>query len=83
MQIVQEYEVKTTFTTDWGTFASKVMLFGLCDAPATFQRVMTVAFQDSLRKDIEIFLDNFCVYGKEDDHPQALACCRVVNTYTM
>ena len=29
VQIAQEDQVKTTFTTDWGTFASRVMLFGL------------------------------------------------------
>ena len=34
-----------------------------------------MAFQDRLRKDIEIFLDDFCVYGREVDHPQALAHC--------
>ena len=34
-----------------------------------------MAFQDRLRKDIEIFLDDFCVYEKEVDHPQALARC--------
>ena len=34
-----------------------------------------MAFQDRLRKDIEIFLDDFCVYGREVDHPQALARC--------
>lgn len=73
IQIAREDQIKTTFTTDWGTFASRVMLFGLCNALATFQRVMTIAFQDSLRKDIEIFLDDFCPYGTEDEHPQALA----------
>ena len=75
MRIAQEDQVKTTFTMDWGTFAFRVMLFGLCNAPATFQRVMTMAFQDRLRKDIKIFLDDFCVYEKEVDHPQALARC--------
>ena len=34
-----------------------------------------MVFQDQLRKDIEIFFDDFCVYGKEEDHPQALARC--------
>jgi hypothetical protein len=52
-----------------------VVLFGLCNAPATFQRVMTVAFQAFLRKFMEIFLDDFCVYGSKEDHPEHLAKC--------
>ena len=36
VRIAQENQVKTTFTMDWGTFAFRVMLFGLCNAPATF-----------------------------------------------
>lgn len=35
--------VKTTFVTPWGTFAYKVMPFGLFTAPATFQRVVKEA----------------------------------------
>nr|GEZ63013.1 reverse transcriptase domain-containing protein [Tanacetum cinerariifolium] len=31
---------KTTFTCPYGTFAYKCMLFGLCNAPGTFQRCM-------------------------------------------
>ena len=53
----------TTFITEWGTFAYNVMPFGLCNAPATFQRVMTIAFQEYLRKFIEVFLDDFCVFS--------------------
>ena len=73
VHIAQEDQIKTTFTTNWGNFASRIMLFGLCNAPTTFQQVMIEAFQNSLRKDIEIFLNDFCVYEKEVDHPQALA----------
>ena len=34
---------KTTFVTRRGTFKFNVMPFGLCDASATFQRLMNVA----------------------------------------
>jgi hypothetical protein len=35
---------KTTFTTIYGTFVSHMMQQGDCNAPATFQRLMTVIF---------------------------------------
>ena len=34
--IVLEDKEKTTFTYPYGTFAFRRMLFGLCNAPATF-----------------------------------------------
>ena len=67
--ITEKDQDKTTFTTDWGTFAFKRMPFGLCNAPATFQRLMTVTFQEFLRVFLEIFMDDFCVHGEEADHP--------------
>ncbi|KAL3699620.1 hypothetical protein R1sor_017642 [Riccia sorocarpa] len=63
---------KTTFTTDWGTFAYRVMPFGLTNVPATFQRMMTTIFRDYLRKFIEVFLDNFCVYSSKATHQEKL-----------
>ncbi|GKF87118.1 reverse transcriptase domain-containing protein, partial [Tanacetum coccineum] len=39
--ISPEDQEKTTFTCPYGTFAYKRMSFGLCNAPATFQRSMT------------------------------------------
>ena len=35
---------KTTFTCPFGTFAYRRMAFGLCNAPATFQRCMMAIF---------------------------------------
>ena len=37
-------QLKTTFTTEWGTFAFNRMPFGLCNVPRTFQRLMMDIF---------------------------------------
>ena len=51
------------------------MPFGLCNASATFQRAMTSAFQGYLRKFIEIFLDDFCVFSAKAEHQNCLSKC--------
>lgn len=68
MSIRQEDQDKTSFTSDWDTFAFKRMPFGLCNAPGTFQRIMMIIFQDYLRKILEIFIDDFCVYSSEREN---------------
>lgn len=68
VSIPEQDKDKTTFTTDWRTYAYHKMPFGLCNAPATFQRMMTTIFQDHLRKFLEIFINNFCVFGPRDQH---------------
>ena len=72
IHIRKEDQSKTTFTTDWGTFAFSRMPFGLTGAPATFQRAMTTIFKDFLRDFMEVFIDDFCVYGSSADHPHHL-----------
>ena len=42
--IVLEHVHKTVFTTVLGTFRSQVMQMGDCNAPSTFQRLMTAIF---------------------------------------
>jgi len=59
---------KTTFTCPFGTFAYRRMPFGLCNAPATFQRCMMSIFSDFLEKSMEVFMDDFSVYGKSFDN---------------
>jgi hypothetical protein len=44
------------------------MPFGLCNGPGTFQRIMMVMFQEFLRKFLEIFIDNFCVFSSDEEH---------------
>jgi hypothetical protein len=55
---------KTTFTCPYGTFAYRRMSFGLCNAPASFQRCMIAIFSDLIEKVMEVFMDDFSVYGK-------------------
>jgi hypothetical protein len=59
-----DYRSKTTFTCPYGTFAYKGMSFGLCNAPASFQRFMMVVFSDLIEKVTEVFMDDISVYGK-------------------
>jgi len=39
VQIAEEVQLKTTFTMDWETLVYTIMLFGLCNALATFQGI--------------------------------------------
>ncbi|GKD61604.1 reverse transcriptase domain-containing protein [Tanacetum coccineum] len=54
---------KTTFTCPYGTFAYRRMPFGLCNAPDTFQRCMMAIFHDMIEKTMEVFMDDFSVFG--------------------
>ncbi|GKA14198.1 reverse transcriptase domain-containing protein [Tanacetum coccineum] len=54
---------KTTFTCPYGTFAYRLMPFGLCNAPDMFQRCMMAIFHDMIEKMMEVFMDDFSVFG--------------------
>ncbi|GJX94079.1 reverse transcriptase domain-containing protein [Tanacetum coccineum] len=54
---------KTTFTCPYGTFAYRRIPFGLCNVPGTFQRCMMAIFHDMIKKTMEVFMDDFSVFG--------------------
>ncbi|GJY85855.1 reverse transcriptase domain-containing protein [Tanacetum coccineum] len=58
---------KTTFTCLYGTFAYRRIPFGLCNAPGTFQRCMMAIFHDMIEKTMEVFMDDFSVFGDSFD----------------
>nr|GEX40992.1 reverse transcriptase domain-containing protein [Tanacetum cinerariifolium] len=60
---LSDIQEKTTFTCPYGTFAYRRMSFGLCNAPGTFQRCMLAIFHDMVEKTMEVFMDDFSVFG--------------------
>ena len=63
ISIAPEDQEKTTFTCPFGTFAFRRMPFGLCNAPGTFKRCMMSIFSNLAKEVMEIFMDDFTVYG--------------------
>ncbi|KAL4290245.1 hypothetical protein GQ457_14G018310 [Hibiscus cannabinus] len=68
IEIAPEDQSKTTFTCPYGTFTFRRMPFGLCNAPATFQRCMTAIFSDLNEDCLEIFMDEFSTFGEDFDN---------------
>ncbi|GJY65850.1 reverse transcriptase domain-containing protein [Tanacetum coccineum] len=59
---------KITFTCPFGTYAYRRMPFSLYNAPATFQRCMLDIFHDMIKESVEVFMDDFSVFGSSFDH---------------
>ena len=62
---------KTAFATILGTFVSQVMQQGDCNAPSTFQRLMTAIFRDYIGKFVHVYLDVIFVFSntlREHEH---------------
>ena len=72
--VFPEDQEKTTFTCPFETFAFRRMPFGLCNAPATFQRCVLAIFSDMVDKFLKIFMDDFFVFGPTfEDYLQNLS----------
>ena len=63
IEIAAKDQEKTTFTCPFSTYAYRRMPFGLCNAPATFQRCMLSIFSDLVERIMEVYMDEITVYG--------------------
>jgi ribonuclease HI len=60
---------KTAFITPLGIYCYKVMPFGLKNADATYQRMVTKMFKDQIGKTMEIYIDDMVVKSRlSQDH---------------
>ena len=62
IHIIPEHVHKKAFTTVLGMFRSQVMQMGDCNAPSTFQQLMTTIFRDCISQFVHVYLDNIFIY---------------------
>ena len=55
---------KTAFNTPMGHFQWRVMPFGLCNAPATFQKAMNDLFGHRIGIYVLVYMDDILIYSK-------------------
>lgn len=58
---------KTAFTTPFGLYEFERMPFGLCNAPATFQRLMQRCLGNMVNDSLLIYLDDVVVFSPDFD----------------
>jgi hypothetical protein len=64
---------KTLFATIMGTYHSNVVQQGDCNAPATFQRLMTSIFRDVIGKFLHVYIDDIFVFSDSvEEHQEQL-----------
>ena len=74
------------FAMEWGIYAYKVMSFGLTNAPAIFQRLMSHAFKEHLWKFLKISIDDLCIhFSNRSEHighlKKVFDTCQVYRIY--
>ena len=63
IEIAAQDQENTTFTCPFSTYAYRRMHFGLCNAPASFQRFMLSIFSDLVERIMEVYMDDITVHG--------------------
>ena len=63
IRIQSKDRFRAAFITLFGTYIPQVMYFGLCNSPATFQRVMNIMFKDVLHQGgVILYVDDILIF---------------------
>lgn len=65
VEVDEKDREKTAFVTENGLYQFKVMPFGLCNAPATFERLMNKILEGLSWKTCLVYLDDVIVFGQD------------------
>ena len=65
--MTEEDQEKTAFINNQGLYCYKVMLFGLKNAGATYQRLVNQMFSKQIRRNVEVYVDDTLVKSKEEE----------------
>lgn len=60
-------QIHTSFNTDHGLYSYRVMLFGLKNIGASYQKLVNTIFKDLLGQKVEAYIDDMVV--KTISHP--------------
>jgi hypothetical protein len=75
IRMAEEDQEKTAFVTEWGVFVAVVMMFGLKTAPTTFQRIIIEIFEEYIPGFMQVFIEDFAVFGTCKAHLQHVELC--------
>ena len=65
VRLSEDAKPKTAFATHSGLFQFAVMPFGLCNAPATFERLMSQVMRGLHWKRCLVYIDDILVFGND------------------
>jgi hypothetical protein len=72
IRIAEDDEWKTAFRTRYGLFEYRVMPFGLCNAPGTFQAMINKVLQELLDECVIVYIDDILIYLEDEETHIAL-----------
>jgi len=72
IRMSEEDEEKTAFRTRFGLYHWRVMSFGLCNAPVTFQAMMDHILHDLLDKGVVVYIDDILIYSQTQKEHEIL-----------